>query len=87
MPGLMGGYMAQLGTTAGNKLSWVSSGFWGALIAGFAAGLLVRFLNGLGKKIPENLQQVPQQFFNAAAQFAGHCGADGAGGQPAAGTL
>lgn len=27
MPGLMGGYMAQLGTTAGNKLSWVSSGF------------------------------------------------------------
>ena len=33
MPGLMGGYMAQLGTTAGNKLSWVSSGFWGALMA------------------------------------------------------
>lgn len=58
LPGLLGGYMAQLGTTAGNKLSWVSSGFWGALIVGFAAGLLVRFLGWLGRKLPENLQQI-----------------------------
>ena len=58
LPGLLGGYMAQLGTTAGNKLSWVSSGFWGALIAGFAAGLLVRLLSWLGRKLPENLQQI-----------------------------
>lgn len=71
MPGLMGGYMAQLGTTAGNKLSWVSSGFWGALIAGFAAGLLVRFLNGLGKKIPENLQQVRSSFLTPLLSLLG----------------
>lgn len=63
--------MAQLGTTAGNKLSWVSSGFWGALIAGFAAGLLVRFLNGLGKKIPENLQQVRSSFLTPLLSLLG----------------
>lgn len=71
MPGLMGGYMAQLGTTAGNKLSWVSSGFWGALIAGFAAGLLVRFLNWLGNKMSENLQQVRSSFLTPLCSFLG----------------
>lgn len=40
MAGLMGGYLAQMGMTTATKLSWISSGFWGALIAGFAAGLL-----------------------------------------------
>ena len=44
MPGLMGGYLAQLGTTTATQLSWISSGFWGAIAAGFAAGLAVRFL-------------------------------------------
>ncbi len=71
MPGLMGGYMAQLGTTAGNKLSWVSSGFWGALIAGFAAGLLVRFLNWLGQKMPEDLQQVRSSFLTPLLSLLG----------------
>ena len=45
--------------TAATKLSWVSpAGSGGALIAGFAAGLLVRLLNRLGRRIPEDLQQV-----------------------------
>ena len=38
MPGLLGGYLAQMGTTTLTNLSWISSGFWGALIGGFAAG-------------------------------------------------
>lgn len=58
MPGLMGGYLAQMGTTAGNEESWISSGFWGALIAGFAAGLLVRLLNRLGRRLPGGLENV-----------------------------
>ena len=41
MPGLLGGYLAQMGTTTLTNLSWISSGFWGALIGGFAAGLIV----------------------------------------------
>lgn len=47
MPGLMGGYLAQLGVTAAPEAGWVSSGFWGALVAGFAAGMLVRLLQWL----------------------------------------
>lgn len=58
MPGLMGGYLAQLGTTIDPQESWVSSGFWGALVAGFAAGLLVRVLNWLGRRLPPALEQV-----------------------------
>ena len=42
-----------------------------ALIAGFAAGLLVRFLNGLGKKIPENLQQVRSSFLTPLLSLLG----------------
>ena len=58
MPGLMGGYLAQLGTTTATQLSWISSGFWGALIAGFAAGLAVRFLNWLFRCIPQELDHI-----------------------------
>ena len=59
MPGLMGGYLAQMGaTTVAPQDEWVSSGFWGALVAGFAAGLLVRLLNRLGKRLPAGLDQV-----------------------------
>ncbi len=29
MPGLLGGYLAQMGTTTLTNLSWISSGFWG----------------------------------------------------------
>lgn len=58
MPGLMGGYLAQLGTTLATSENWVSSGFWGALVAGFAAGLLVRLLGWLGRWLPPALEQV-----------------------------
>ena len=58
MPGLMGGYLAQVGTTTANQLSWISSGFWGAIIAGFAAGLAVRLLNWLFRGIPQELDHI-----------------------------
>lgn len=58
MPGLMGGYLAQLGTTLAASDNWVSSGFWGALVAGFAGGLLVRVLSWLGRWLPPALEQV-----------------------------
>ena len=58
MPGLVGGYLAQVGMTTGNQLSWISSGFWGALIAGFAAGLLARLLNWLLRGIPQTLDHI-----------------------------
>lgn len=59
MPGLMGGYLAQLGVDAGPETSWVSSGFWGALVAGFAAGLLVRLLQWLCDTfLPRSLEQL-----------------------------
>lgn len=58
MPGLMGGYLAQLGTTIAPEENWVSSGFWGALVAGFAAGLLIRVLNMVGRHLPQELEQV-----------------------------
>ena len=55
MPGLMGGYLAQMGTTTATQLSWISSGFWGALVAGFAAGIVIRGLNFLFRRIPQEL--------------------------------
>ncbi len=58
MPGLMGGYLAQLGTTIAPEENWVSSGFWGALVAGFAAGFLVQLLNWLGRRMAPALEQV-----------------------------
>lgn len=58
MPGLMGGYLAQLGTTIAPEENWVSSGFWGALVAGFAAGLLIRVFNMAGRHLPQELEQV-----------------------------
>ena len=57
MPGLMGGYLAQTGMTTATKLSWIPSGFWG-LIAGFAAGLVVRLLNRLFRRIPQDLDHI-----------------------------
>ena len=58
MPGLMGGYLAQLGTTTAPRLGWISSGFWGAIVAGFAAGLAVRLLNYLFRRIPQELDHI-----------------------------
>ena len=58
MPGLMGGYLAQLGTTVNSESSWISSGFGGALIAGFAAGTLLRLLTTRCPKLPKDLDHI-----------------------------
>lgn len=58
MPGLMGGYLAQMGTTTATQLSWISSGFWGTIIAGFAAGLVVQLLNHLLRRVPPELDHI-----------------------------
>ena len=51
MPGIVGGLLAKSGMTmAAEEAGWVSSGFFGALIAGFAAGLIMtRFKKITGK--------------------------------------
>ena len=46
------------GTTTLTNLSWISSGFWGALIGGFAAGLIVLLLNRLLDRIPQELSHI-----------------------------
>ena len=50
MPGIVGGLLAKSGMTmAAEEAGWVSSGFFGALIAGFAAGLSMLFIENSGK--------------------------------------
>lgn len=50
MPGIVGGLLAKSGMTmAAEEAGWVSSGFFGALIAGFAAGLIMLFKENSGK--------------------------------------
>lgn len=71
MPGLMGGYLAQLGTTIAPQENWVSSGFWGALVAGFAAGGLVQILNCLGRRLPPALEQVRTGLLTPALSLLG----------------
>lgn len=71
MPGLMGGYLAQLGTTMGPEENWVSSGFWGALVAGFAAGLLIRAFNWAGRRLPPELEQVRTGLLTPALSLLG----------------
>ena len=58
MPGLMGGYLAQLGTTIYSESGWISSGFGGALVAGFAAGMLVRFLTARLPRLGKDLDHI-----------------------------
>ena len=55
--GVLGGWLAQTGMTVQPELYWISSGFWGALVAGFGAGLLIRLLNWLAKLLPRQLEQ------------------------------
>lgn len=57
VPGIVGGYLAQCGMTVQPELYWVSSGFWGTLAAGFAAGFLMRVLMHLGGRLPKGLDQ------------------------------
>lgn len=58
MPGMLGGYLAELGVTVQAEETWISSGFLGALVAGFAAGLIVRLLVDWGEKLPKTLDHV-----------------------------
>lgn len=57
MPGIVGGLLAKSGTSLFlAEEAWISSGFFGALIAGFAAGYLMLGLKKLFEKLPRALE-------------------------------
>ena len=57
MPGIVGGLLAKSGMTmAAEETGWVSSGFFGALLAGFAAGLIMLGLKKILEKLPKALE-------------------------------
>ena len=57
MPGIVGGLLAKAGTSVFlAEDAWISSGFFGALIAGFAAGYLMIGLKKLFDKLPKTLE-------------------------------
>lgn len=56
MPGIVGGLLAKAGTSIFlPEDQWVSSGFFGALIAGFVAGYLMVLIKKLLEKLPHAL--------------------------------
>lgn len=58
MPGVLGGFLAMNGMTIADSYQWVPSGFWGALLAGGLAGMTLRLLRRLGKKVPDDLDHL-----------------------------
>lgn len=56
MPGMVGGLLAAEGVSNLPQADWVSSGFFGALIAGFAAGYLMLGLKRLLRRLPKALE-------------------------------
>lgn len=57
MPGIVGGLLAKAGTSVLlPEEEWVSSGFFGALIAGFVAGYLMVLIKKLLSKLPKSLE-------------------------------
>ena len=56
LPGMMGGYLAYLGMSIGPESTWISSGFWGAILAGFVSGWLIRGLRKLCSRFPSGLE-------------------------------
>lgn len=57
MPGIVGGILAKAGTSVFlAEEAWVSSGFFGALIAGFAAGYLMLLIKKACDKLPRALE-------------------------------
>ena len=57
MPGIVGGLLAKAGTSIFlPEEKWISSGFFGALIAGFVAGYLMLLLKKLFEKLPKSLE-------------------------------
>lgn len=55
-PGAVGGYLAWAGVAPGPASGWVSSGFWGAILSGVLAGLLIKGLRRLCAKWPAGLE-------------------------------
>lgn len=57
MPGIVGGLLAKAGTSVFlPEDEWISSGFFGALIAGFVAGYLMILIKKLFEKLPKSLE-------------------------------
>lgn len=57
MPGFVGGLLAKAGTSVlVPEDQWISSGFFGALIAGFVAGYLMLLIKRLLEKLPRALE-------------------------------
>lgn len=57
MPGIVGGLLAKAGTSVFlPEDQWISSGFFGALIAGFVAGYLMVLIKKLLEKLPRSLE-------------------------------
>lgn len=57
MPGIVGGILAKAGTSVFlAEEAWISSGFFGALIAGFAAGYLMILIKKCCEKLPRALE-------------------------------
>ena len=54
-PGAVGGYLAWAGIVPGPAGTWVSSGFWGAILSGVLAGLLINALRRLCSRLPAGL--------------------------------
>ena len=54
-PGAVGGYLAWAGIAPGPADTWVSSGFWGAILSGVLAGLLINALRRLCSRLPAGL--------------------------------
>lgn len=55
LPGMMGGFLAYQGMTVGPESTWISSGFWGAILAGFVSGWIIRGLRKLCSRFPAGL--------------------------------
>lgn len=56
--GFVGGFIANLGMTFAQPKGAVSAGFLGALLAGFASGLIVLGLKKLTSKLPQSLEGI-----------------------------
>lgn len=57
MPGIVGGLLAKAGTSVFlPEAEWISSGFFGALIAGFVAGYLMLLVKNALEKLPQALE-------------------------------
>ena len=68
--GMAGGMLAIQGTSLAPQAEWVSSGFWGAMIAGFAAGLVVKLLRTAFKRLPSALAHIKTVLLYPVASLA-----------------